>query len=72
MRHFVNILLMHGRQALFVHRDEVEAAWKWTDSVLNAWAHDKEAPKPYQAGTWGPVASVDLITKDGHSWNDFE
>lgn len=64
--------VMHGRQALFVHRDEVEAAWKWTDSVLNAWAHDKEAPKPYQAGTWGPVASVDLITKDGHSWNDFE
>ena len=64
--------VMHGRQALFVHRDEVEAAWKWTDSVLNAWAEDKELPKPYQAGTWGPVASVDLITKDGHSWNGYE
>lgn len=64
--------VMHGRQALFVHRDEVEAAWKWTDSVLNTWADAQEPPKPYQAGTWGPVASVDLITKDGHSWNDYE
>lgn len=64
--------VMRGRQALFVHRDEVEAAWKWVDSVLTAWSEDKESPKPYQAGTWGPVASVALITKDGRSWNEFE
>ncbi|WP_392561878.1 glucose-6-phosphate dehydrogenase [Orbus sturtevantii] len=63
--------VMRGRQALFVHRDEVEAAWKWVDSILKAWSDDKETPKPYQAGTWGPVASVALITKDGRSWNEF-
>jgi len=63
--------VMRGRQALFVHRDEVEAAWKWVDSILTAWSDEKEAPKPYQAGTWGPVASVALITKDGRSWNEF-
>ncbi|SUG47355.1 glucose 6-phosphate dehydrogenase [Salmonella enterica subsp. arizonae] len=53
-------------------RDEVEEAWKWVDSITEAWAMDNDAPKPYQAGTWGPVASVAMITRDGRSWNEFE
>ena len=63
---------MRGIQALFVRRDEVEEAWKWVDSITEAWAADQDAPKPYQAGTWGPVASVAMITRDGRSWNEFE
>jgi glucose-6-phosphate 1-dehydrogenase len=63
---------MRGIQALFVRRDEVEAAWGWVDSIIDAWSADAEAPKPYQAGTWGPVASVAMITRDGRSWNEFE
>lgn len=63
---------MRGIQALFVHRDEVEEAWKWVDSIMDAWNADNEAPKPYQSGTWGPVSSVALITRDGRSWNEFE
>ncbi len=62
---------MRGIQALFVRRDEVEEAWKWVDGIVNAWASENEAPKPYQAGTWGPVASVAMITRDGRSWNEF-
>jgi glucose-6-phosphate 1-dehydrogenase len=63
---------MRGIQALFVRRDEVEEAWKWVDSITEAWAMDNDSPKPYQAGTWGPVASVAMITRDGRSWNEFE
>ncbi|ALV91993.1 MULTISPECIES: glucose-6-phosphate dehydrogenase [Pantoea] len=63
---------MRGIQALFVRRDEVEAAWGWVDSIIDAWNADADAPKPYQAGTWGPVASVAMITRDGRSWNEFE
>jgi glucose-6-phosphate 1-dehydrogenase len=63
---------MRGIQALFVRRDEVEEAWTWVDSIMEAWASDNEAPKPYQSGTWGPVASVAMITRDGRSWNEFE
>ena len=63
---------MRGIQALFVRRDEVEEAWKWVDSIINAWNSDPEPPRPYQAGTWGPVASVAMITRDGRSWNEFE
>ncbi|AOM39891.1 glucose-6-phosphate dehydrogenase [Xenorhabdus hominickii] len=63
---------MRGIQALFVRRDEVEEAWKWVDSIIEAWAADNEPPKPYQSGTWGPVASIAMITRDGRSWNEFE
>ncbi|MDF7680898.1 glucose-6-phosphate dehydrogenase [Enterobacteriaceae bacterium ESL0689] len=63
---------MRGIQALFVRRDEVEAAWRWVDSITDAWAADNDLPKPYQAGTWGPMASVAMITRDGHSWSEFE
>lgn len=63
---------MRGIQALFVRRDEVEEAWKWVDSIMEAWKSDNEAPKAYQAGTWGPVASIAMITRDGRSWNEIE
>lgn len=61
---------MLGNQALFVRRDEVEQAWSWVDGIINAWESSSEKPKPYPAGTWGPVASVALIAKDGRSWDE--
>ncbi|WMY96626.1 MAG: glucose-6-phosphate dehydrogenase [Arsenophonus sp.] len=64
--------VMRGIPALFVRRDEIEEAWKWVDSIMDAWAMDQEPPKPYQAGTWGPMASVVMITKDSRSWSKFK
>ena len=61
---------MLGNQALFVRRDEVEQAWKWVDGIIQSWEQSGEKPKSYPAGTWGPVASVALITKDGRSWDE--
>lgn len=61
---------MMGNQALFVRRDEVEAAWKWVDSILTSWEQSGDKPKSYQAGSWGPVASIALITRDGRSWEE--
>jgi glucose-6-phosphate 1-dehydrogenase len=58
-----------GHQALFVRRDEVEAAWAWVDGVFKAWEKTAESPKPYPAGSWGPVASMALINQDGRTWN---
>lgn len=63
---------MRGFQALFVRRDEVEAAWTWVDSIIEAWESDGDTAKPYQSGTWGPVSSVALISKDGRCWNEEE
>ena len=61
---------MQGNQALFIHRDEVERAWTWVDSIQDAWKQQNEPPKPYPAGTWGPVASVALLARDGREWEE--
>jgi len=60
--------VMLGNQALFVRRDEVEAAWKWVDGILAAWKISNEPPEPYQAGTWGPVASIALLAREDRAW----
>ena len=61
---------MRGNQALFIRRDEVEQAWTWIDSIQDAWESLNEPPKSYPAGTWGPVASVALLAKDGREWEE--
>ncbi|AZT84295.1 glucose-6-phosphate dehydrogenase [Marinobacter sp. NP-4(2019)] len=60
--------VMKGNQYLFVRRDEVEHAWRWVDQVIRNWNDSGEPPKRYAAGTWGPVASIAMITRDGRSW----
>ena len=64
-------LLLEAMQAnptLFIRRDEVEHAWTWIDSIQGAWQALQEPPKPYPAGTWGPVGSVALLSRDGREW----
>ncbi|MBW8191557.1 glucose-6-phosphate dehydrogenase [Neiella marina] len=61
---------MVGNQTLFVSRPEVEQAWKWADSIIEAWQHCGVRAKPYQAGTWGPVSSVALLAKDDRTWHE--
>jgi len=60
--------VINGNQSLFVRRDEVEAAWQWADGIISAWQSTNEAPKPYAAGSWGPVASISLIARDDRQW----
>jgi len=60
--------IINGNQSLFVRRDEVEAAWTWADGIIEAWKETNEAPKPYPAGSWGPVSSISLIARDDRQW----
>jgi glucose-6-phosphate 1-dehydrogenase len=60
--------VMKGQQYLFVRRDEVEHAWRWCDNLIAAWEDRDEPPRRYPAGSWGPVASIAMITQDGRSW----
>ncbi|HYD99458.1 MAG TPA: glucose-6-phosphate dehydrogenase [Alphaproteobacteria bacterium] len=61
---------VRGNPTLFMRRDEVEAAWRWTESIMDAWRRRGERPKPYTAGTWGPSNSIALIERDGRTWFD--
>ncbi|MGQ7817902.1 glucose-6-phosphate dehydrogenase [Metapseudomonas furukawaii] len=60
--------VMKGNQNLFVRKDEIEYAWRWCDRLIAGWRELGDAPKPYGAGSWGPMASIALITRDGRSW----
>lgn len=64
--------VVRGNLALFMRRDEVEAAWTWADALLDAWASVGGEPKPYTAGTNGPEASANLLDRDGRAWWDPE
>jgi len=61
---------MRGNPTLFLSREEIEQAWTWIDSIQDAWEHQNESPKPYPAGSWGPVASVALLARDGRDWEE--
>ena len=56
--------VINGRLALFVRRDEQEAAWRWVEPILNEWARTLKPPKPYAAGTWGRPRRAMLAQHD--------
>ncbi len=61
---------MRGNPTLFISREEIEQAWSWIDSIQNAWKATNEEVKGYPAGSWGPVASVAMLARDGRSWEE--
>lgn len=60
--------VLRGNPALFMRRDEVDAAWAWIDQIINAWSEAGMAVQPYSAGTWGPTASAVLLDRDDRAW----
>ena len=62
--------VIRGNATLFMRRDEVEAAWRFIDPIREQWAITNDQPRPYVAGTWGPVASIGLVERDGRTWNE--
>ncbi len=62
--------VVRGNQTLFMRRDEVEAAWKWIDTIQAAWQDNSQEVQGYTAGTWGPSASIALIERDGRTWHE--
>ena len=60
---------MLGDGTLFAHREGVEATWSLLTPLLEQWAGQKAKDFPnYEAGTWGPRASDDLLGRDGRAW----
>ena len=57
-----------GNLALFMRREEVEAAWKWVDDLIEAWDEAGTKPVEYAAGSDGPVPAAMLLDRDGRSW----
>lgn len=62
--------VIRGNQTLFMRGDEVEAAWAWTDPIIEGWQSRNDVPKPYDAGSAGPEDSLMLMHRDGRRWRD--
>jgi glucose-6-phosphate 1-dehydrogenase len=58
-----------GDASLFTRADEVEAAWRIVDPIIDAWVAGAEPEMPnYTSGTWGPEAADELLTREGRRW----
>jgi glucose-6-phosphate 1-dehydrogenase len=62
--------VVRGNATLFMRRDEVEAAWEWTEPILRAWHAGNGPLHRYPAGSAGPTAARELIESDGRHWNE--
>ncbi|MEM0946668.1 MAG: glucose-6-phosphate dehydrogenase [Pseudomonadota bacterium] len=62
--------VIRGNQTLFMRGDEVEAAWAWTDPIIEDWETRGEKPKLYDPGTAGPEEALILLHKDNRRWRD--
>ena len=60
--------VIRGNQTLFMRGDEVEAAWAWTDPLIEGWQARGDVPKPYDSHSEGPSASDQLMRRDGREW----
>jgi glucose-6-phosphate 1-dehydrogenase len=60
--------VMRGDSTLFTRSDELEAAWRFVQPVLDHWESPEFQPDFYQVGTWGPSTSNQLLSKNGRSW----
>ncbi|ABG32258.1 glucose-6-phosphate dehydrogenase [Roseobacter denitrificans] len=60
--------VIRGNQTLFMRGDEVEAAWDWTDPIIQGWTDRGDVPKPYDSLSDGPDASAQLLVRDKREW----
>jgi glucose-6-phosphate 1-dehydrogenase len=59
---------MTGDSTLFHRADMVETGWKVVTPVLEAWQAAPDGIEFYAAGSWGPRAAAELLTRDGRAW----
>ncbi|MEL7180042.1 MAG: glucose-6-phosphate dehydrogenase [Pseudomonadota bacterium] len=64
--------VIRGNQTLFMRGDEVEAAWAWTDPLIEGWEARNDVPKLYDAGSAGPEDAMMLLHRDGRKWRDIK
>jgi glucose-6-phosphate 1-dehydrogenase len=57
---------VRGDGTLFTRQDGVERSWEIVDPLLERWREG--SPQVYEAGSWGPELSHELLARDGRRW----
>ncbi|MEC7475729.1 MAG: glucose-6-phosphate dehydrogenase, partial [Pseudomonadota bacterium] len=60
--------VVRGNLSLFMGHNEVEAAWQWTDNLLQSWNEANQPMETYMAGTNGPLQSAMLLDRENRAW----
>ena len=55
---------MRGDATLFARNDEVEAAWRIIDPILEAWSQDRSPLPQYSAGSSGPEEQDSILLNE--------
>lgn len=59
---------MLGDATLFTRADEVELSWEYFEPVLSWMQNRPGNVSRYEAGTWGPTESEEMLGRDGRRW----
>ena len=62
--------VIEADSTLFMRRDEVEAAWRWVDPIIEGWHRHYQKPRPYPAGSTGPELAHSLLELQGRAWHE--
>lgn len=58
-----------GDSTLFIRGDEAEASWQLITPILEHWKSEGGGSLcEYEAGSWGPESSDELLGQNGHAW----
>ena len=59
--------VIRGKLTLFMRRDELDAAWRWIEPVLDGWEQDPNSPCSHLRHL--PERPVERSARrDGHEW----
>lgn len=64
--------VIRGNQTLFMRGDEVEAAWAWTDPIIEGWETRGDKPQGYDPGSSGPEDALMLLHRDSRRWREIK
>ncbi|MFT7369867.1 MAG: glucose-6-phosphate 1-dehydrogenase [Alteromonas macleodii] len=64
--------VIRGNQTLFMRGDEVEAAWAWTDPLIEGWQARGDVPKIYDQGSAGPEDAMMLLHRESRRWREIK
>jgi glucose-6-phosphate 1-dehydrogenase len=59
---------MSGDATLYTRQDMVDASWRAVQPVLDYWAGREHKFPNYEAGSWGPEESDEMLARNGHEW----
>jgi len=63
---------IEGNATLFIRGDEVEAAWRFVDSIRAGWSGHNPPVHLYRRGSQGPIAAQELFRDCEGMWGDGE